>query len=93
MKTYSINKATGKVEVREREPESEPPVALQRLVRRRERLMQTGILLLYIGAIATLAYHSLSFGVWQFRNPKANAMTFYSHYLDVMTWRKLPEFQ
>lgn len=51
------------------------------------------VLVLYLLVILTLGYHSLAFGVWQFRNPKANAMTFYSHYLDVIQWRKLAEFQ
>ena len=49
--------------------------------------------LLYIAAIVVVGYHAISFGVWQWRNPKANAMTFYSHYADVMTWKKLPDFQ
>lgn len=69
----------------------------QHVIRRREPRIQTVIqtvtLLLYIVVMGGLGYHSLSFGVWQLRNPKANAMTFYSHYWDVMTWKKLPEFQ
>jgi hypothetical protein len=40
-----------------------------------------------------MAYHSIAFGVWQWRNPKANTMTFYSHYMYVVTWKTLPEFQ
>ena len=60
---------------------------------RRQLWVQRVVLLLYVAAMTTLGYHSLSFGVWQYRNPKANAMTFYSHYMDVMTWKKLPEFQ
>lgn len=60
---------------------------------RERRCVQRLVLLLYIAAILMVGYHSLSFGVWQFRNPKANAMTFYSHYLDVIAWNKLPEFQ
>lgn len=67
--------------------------SVQPVVRRRERIIQRVILLLYAIAMGTIGYHSLAFGVWQFRNPKANAMTFYSHYWDVMTWKKLPEFQ
>ena len=34
MKEYVLNPATQKVEVREKQPVSEPPVALRRLVRR-----------------------------------------------------------
>ncbi len=40
-----------------------------------------------------IGYHSIAFGVWQWRNPKANAMTFYSHYPDVMKFHKLEKFQ
>lgn len=43
--------------------------------------------------ILASGYHSLAFMVWQWRNPKANEMTFYTHYVDVVTWKKLPEFQ
>lgn len=71
--------------------ETQPSRSQQQVVRR--RVTETAILLLYMAAITTIGYHSLSFGVWQYRNPKANAMTFYSHYLDVLTWKKLPEFQ
>lgn len=60
---------------------------------KRQLWVQRVVLLLYLVAMMALGYHSLSFGVWQYRNPKANAMTLYSHYGDVMTWKKLPEFQ
>jgi hypothetical protein len=39
----------------------------------------------------------LSFGVvnaiWSFNNPKANSMTFFSHFNDAIHFRSLPEFQ
>jgi len=38
-------------------------------------------------------YHAAAFMAWQYRNPKANQMTIYSHFRDVIAWRKLPEFQ
>lgn len=50
-------------------------------------------MMLFCIASAVCLYHSLSFYVWQWRNPKANEMTFYTHYVDVVTWKKLPEFQ
>ena len=55
--------------------------------------MKRIIVLCYMGAMTLIAYHSLAFGVWQIRNPKANSMTFYTHYVDVVTWKKLPDFQ
>ena len=41
----------------------------------------------------TAILHAVTFGCWQYRNPKANAMTCLSHYRDVMTWKKLAKFQ
>lgn len=37
--------------------------------------------------------HAMMFAAWQWRNPKANQMTFYTHYVDMMTFKKVPEFQ
>ena len=38
-------------------------------------------------------FHAVSFAIFQIRNPKANQMTFYTHYSDVVTFKKLVEFQ
>lgn len=40
-----------------------------------------------------VAYHGVMFMIWQARNPKANQMTFYTHYSDMMHGRTLPQFQ
>lgn len=50
-------------------------------------------LLVYAVLIVISGYHAIAFIVWQYRNPKANGMTFYSRYMDVIAWHKLPEFQ
>lgn len=49
--------------------------------------------IIIVAVIAMIGYHSLAFQVWQWRNPKTNSMTFYTRYLDVVTLKKLPEFQ
>ena len=48
-----------------------------------------GLLILCAVSLA----HGLAFTVWQFRNPKANRMTVWTYYPDVITFQKLDEFQ
>jgi hypothetical protein len=40
-----------------------------------------------------LIYHGIMLAIWQLRNPKANQMTFWTHYSDVVHGRTLPQFQ
>lgn len=42
---------------------------------------------------ALFAWFCLADAVWQWRNPKANQMTIYTHIVDAMKFRKVPEFQ
>lgn len=41
----------------------------------------------------TLAYLLVAFWVFQWRNPKANEMTFYSELFGVITWQKMEKYQ
>jgi len=54
-------------------------VPLQRLV----------MALLVIGAL----YMSVAWPVFQWRNPLSNEMSFFRNFGDVVTWKKLPEYQ
>lgn len=45
-----------------------------------------------IGAII-LSYFAVSWMAFQYRNPKANRMTFYSEFTSVVTWKTLRRFQ
>jgi hypothetical protein len=38
-------------------------------------------------------FHAIAGTVWQINNPKANQMTFYTHYNDVIHFKILPQFQ
>jgi len=49
--------------------------------------------IVYLIIILIVGYHIIAFGVFQVRNQKANQMTFYSHYIDVVTFKKVIEFQ
>ncbi len=49
-------------------------------------------IIIYSIIIPIIFYHVFSFWVWEWRNPKANSMTFYSHYVDMITFKKLPQF-
>lgn len=40
-----------------------------------------------------LFYSKISFVGFQVRNPTANDSTFYTHFSDVMMWKKLDKFQ
>jgi hypothetical protein len=40
-----------------------------------------------------VAYHGVMFLIWQANNPKANQMTFYTYYSDMMHGRTLEQFQ
>lgn len=55
--------------------------------------IQRMLMFVWFAAALIMGYNSLAFSVWQWRNPKANAMTLYSHYWDVVTWKKLAQFQ
>lgn len=46
-----------------------------------------------IPLMLTLAYIVIAFYAWQARNPKANQMTFYTHFEDVVKFKKLEKFQ
>jgi len=43
--------------------------------------------------ISALLYQTVAWGVFQWRNPLSNEMSFYRNFLDVATWKKLPEYQ
>ncbi len=44
-------------------------------------------------AILAALYLIVSSAAWQLRNPTANAMTYWTHLGDALTFRKLPAFQ
>lgn len=46
---------------------------------------------LLIGAL--ILYVAVAWPSFQWRNPKANQMSFYRDFTSVMTWRRLPEYQ
>ncbi len=43
--------------------------------------------------LAMLVYLSIATVIWEFRNPKANKMTVYTHFSDVIKFNKLEKFQ
>jgi hypothetical protein len=43
--------------------------------------------------IVVLGYFAISWATFQVRNPTANRMVFYTHFLDVVGFKKLPQFQ
>lgn len=49
------------------------------------------LVMMLLGAF--MAFQSFAFAAWQWRNPKANTVTFYSHYFDVLRFKKLEKFQ
>lgn len=55
--------------------------------------MQTLKTLFQLIGIVGLFYIMLASIVWQFNNPIANESTFYTHFISVITMKKLPEFQ
>jgi len=44
-------------------------------------------------AIVFILFNSVAEVVWQYHNPKANALTFWTHYGDVIRFKSLEEFQ
>lgn len=44
-------------------------------------------------AAFVLLYHGIAADVWQWRNPKANRMTVWTNYTDMIMLRKLDKFQ
>jgi hypothetical protein len=51
-----------------------------------------GNIILFLFVILVL-WHGVMGTIWQINNPKANQMTFYTHYSDAMHGRVLPQFQ
>lgn len=47
---------------------------------------------LFSVGIAIGVYLSVAFFVWQARNPLANQMTFYTHFVDMVKFHKLDKF-
>ena len=47
----------------------------------------------WVLVLFSCAFLVISHLVWQVNNPKANEMTFYSHFNDVIHFRTLPQFQ
>lgn len=43
--------------------------------------------------VATLAFLMVAMAAWEIRNPKANRATFFTHFTDVVTFQRLPQFQ
>lgn len=43
--------------------------------------------------VCAILYQGIAWQVFQWRNPTANEMSFYRNFIDVATWRKLPEYQ
>jgi len=40
-----------------------------------------------------MLYQAIAWTAFQWRNPLSNEMSFYRNFLDVITWKKLPEYQ
>lgn len=43
--------------------------------------------------VSIIGYIVAAFLIWQINNPKANQMTFYTHFVDMIELHELPEFQ
>lgn len=52
--------------------------------------LQNALLVLLL--LATL-FFGVADSVWKWKNPKANDMTFWTHFSDVVHFRRLAEFQ
>lgn len=46
-----------------------------------------------LAVLALLFWIGIADAVLEWRNPKANKTTFYTHFSDVMHFRKVPDFQ
>jgi len=52
--------------------------------------IQSGLMVIVMLFLIYMAIARLTF---QYRNPLANEMSLYRNFSDVMTWKKLPEYQ
>lgn len=53
-------------------------------------------IILCVLAVAFLAcslYMGIAWGVFQWRNPKANQMSYFRDFVSVVTWRRVPNYQ
>ena len=48
---------------------------------------------LSIALFAVLLYVGIAWGVFQWRNPKSNEMSFYRHFWSVVTMEKMEKYQ
>jgi len=56
--------------------------------------MKTHLLILLAGFLSMQAFYSLvAFPIFQWRNPKANQMTYYSEFKNVLTLQKMEKYQ
>jgi len=46
-----------------------------------------------IGVIIVVVFLTISWKGFEWRNPICNEMAFYKHFISVITWKKLPQYQ
>ena len=49
--------------------------------------------ILYVVAVLLVGYLVASWMVFQYRNPKANEMSFYRDFIEVITWQQMGKYQ